>query len=97
MKRPHSINVAVGPHFKQRFVERWGNQPDIIIYLNEKLNEGIIVPDVTGRGLYFPSAGVYVPIGADNFAITFQFKLIRTNGRVTKVNWSDHVRKNIKL
>ena len=91
------IRVYIGQHFKDRFIERWGNQPDIPLYLNQTLNEGCIVSDVVEKGLYFPIAGAYVPLTKDNFAITFQFKLIKTNNRTIKVIWSDHDRENIKL
>ena len=90
------FEVAIGTHFRSRFVERWGHQDDIIEYLNTHLTKGYFIKDiVTDNGIYFPNAGIYVPLTIKRdkpsmfFAITFQFKSVRFNSnRTRKVIWS---------
>lgn len=77
-KNVNGLTVSIGHHFIERFNSRFKPQPDIIAYLNKTLQRAIVTPDPQYKGLYFPEAGMYVPVVMDDtqtlFAKTILFR-----------------------
>ncbi len=94
------LKIYIGKHFKDQIQSRFKMQNNIIDYLNKTLPEGLLTNDCQFKGIYFQTAGAYVPIVNTImntkkilFAKTFQFKaftsLRKGKMRPIKIIWTD--------